>query len=353
MATGSSSDQIRGAAHGDQARARLNNLKVALDWIGTQLQSSPEYQASFDALVDLLTQRRQTMKGRPGPLAHSQIHMTAIGKSGDVARLLVAMLTSVGIRATFLHPTEALHGDLGAVGPDDAVVMISYRGESSELLELAPLLKHRARTTVAITAFADAPLARLAQRVLLLPAVAEMSAHDHAPITSTVVTLALGQLLVAATMDGNQLDLESYAWNHPGGAIGRRIFTRVDDLMTTAELLPLVTPSATFEQVVSTMTDRALGLTFVVDGGRLAGIITEKDLRDAMQRFHAKIFDTLAQAYMNPSPITIAPGTLAVEAFRMMQSRPRPLNFLPVVTAEGQPMGLVRMHDLMKAGIRL
>lgn len=337
----------------NQACARLDNLNHALQWVATNLRTDLAYREAFQAVVELLAERRHTARGYSATKAHSQVHLSAIGKSGDVARLLVSMLTSVGIRASFLHPTEALHGDLGLVGPDDAVIFFSYRGESSELLELAPLIKQRCDVSVAVTAFSEAPLATLADRVLRLPIVKEMSAHDHAPITSTVVTLALGQLLVAATMDDDRLDLESYALNHPGGAIGKRIFVKVDDLMSPPGSLPLVAPDATFQEVVSVMTERALGVAIVVSNNTLAGIITEKDLREAMKAHGPKIFAALAAEYMNRTPLTTSPGTLAADALRFMESRPRPLNLLPVVTPDGRISGLIRLHDLMRAGIRI
>jgi arabinose-5-phosphate isomerase len=336
------------------AIARIDNLKAALDWIAAKLCADDTYASAFQTVVEQLASRRHSRIG-PTAAGHpvSHVHFCAIGKSGDVAKLIVSMLTSVGIRAAFLHPTEALHGDLGSVCADDLVVFLSYRGESSELLELIPLLKNRCQSTIAITAFENAPLALNCQKVLYLPVVAEMSAHDHAPITSTVVALALCQLLVAATMDDNRLDLESYASNHPGGAIGKRIFTRVDDLMFKEPILPKVTLADPFTKVISTMTEMAMGAAFVMDHDKLAGIITEKDLREAMKQFGPAIFECLPSTYMNPNPISIAPGTLAVEALRLMERRERPLNFLPVVSQSGAAIGLIRLHDLIKAGIRL
>jgi arabinose-5-phosphate isomerase len=337
----------------ERSRARIENLKHALEWIGNELNTNPQYSETFNATVEVLSKRRQQLNGTPLANPSSQVHFSAIGKSGDVAKLLVSMLTSVGVRASFLHPTEALHGDIGSVRAGDAVIFISNRGETSELLELLPLLKSRNVTTLAMTAGQHSPLARQCNWTLGLPNVTEMSAHDHAPVTSTVVALALGQLLVAASMDDGKLDLESYAQNHPGGAIGKRIFVRVEDIMIPKSDLPLVTETTNFAATISTMTEKALGAVFIVKDQQLLGIVTEKDLREAMKKYGPAIFERLPTEYMNPKPITIQSRALAVDALRLMENRTRPLNFLPVVNDKNEPCGLLRLHDLIKCGIRL
>lgn len=341
------------AAEIERSCARIENLKQAMDWIAAELLNNSQYAATFGAIVQVLSDRRQPFSQTASTETSSQVHFSAIGKSGDVAKLLVSMLTSVGVRASFLHPTEALHGDIGSVRTGDAVVFISNRGETSELLELLPLLKHRKVTTVALTAGQTSPLARQCDRTLGLPSVVEMSAHDHAPVTSTVITLALGQLLVAASMDDGKLDLESYAQNHPGGAIGKRIFVRVEDIMIPVADLPLVTESTHFAATISTMTEKALGAVFVVRDLQLLGIVTEKDLREAMKKYGPAIFERLPTEYMNPKPITVPSKALAVDALRLMENRTRPLNFLPVINEKNEPCGLLRLHDLIKCGIRL
>ncbi len=338
----------------ERACARVDNLQQALGWVIPQLKGDKGYQKSFQRFTEGLTRRRHTQsetesaRQQPG-----QVHFCAIGKSGDVSKLLVSMLTSVGVRASFLHPTEALHGDLGSVAAQDLVVFISNKGESSELLQLIPLLRHRKAECFAMTSRIESALARAVDEVLCLPSVEEMCAHNHAPVASTVVALAVGQLLVAASMDNGELDLETYAHNHPGGAIGRRIFVKVSDLMITGEELPVVAREANFEETVAVVTEKACGVTFVLLERKLCGIITEKDLRNAMKTFGPEIFGKTAGNLMNPQPITIAADTLAVEALRLMESRNKPLNVLPVLNSCGEALGLLRLHDLVKAGISL
>ena len=335
------------------ATARINNFKAALDWLRDAFETDEKYAQTFDELATKLSERRCQTKHGKKPAQGTQVHLCAIGKSGDVGRLLTSMFLSVGIRAAFLHPTEAMHGDLGSVFPGDLVLFISNRGESSELLELVPLLHSRQAETFVITAARESPLAQRCAQVLIMPKVREMCAHDHAPTTSTVVALALGQLLVAASMDDGSLDFESYAQNHPGGAIGKRIYLKVADVMVQGSQLPVVAPSAAFENCISVMTEKAMGTVFVVESGKLLGIITERDLRQAMKKYGPEIFARTAAEYMNQTPVTIRSDALAAQALGTMELRKTPLNFLPVVSECGEPVGLVRLHDLIKAGVRL
>lgn len=357
----------------DRAIDRVENLRTALSWFAVKLSEDSAYAEAFQRFAYCLSARRHSMvldQAQPDRLTDSeeavasgcvdrslsgwaQVHFCAIGKSGDVAKLIVSMLTSVGVRASFLHPTEALHGDLGSVLPGDAVIFISNKGESSELLQLVPLLKKRQATCMAITSQSQSPLARASSAVLTIPQVREFCAYDHAPVTSTVVTLALGQLLVAATMDDGRLGLETYAHNHPGGAIGKRIFLRVSDIMTHGADLPVLQPSDSFQECVSVMTERALGVVLVVDRSRLAGIVTEKDLRKAMERHGPSIFSQRASDIMNPEPISISSDLLAVDALALMENRAHPLNVLPVCGEGRSVLGLLRLHDLIKAGVTL
>jgi arabinose-5-phosphate isomerase len=191
--------------------------------------------------------------------------------------------------------------------------------------------------------------------VLLLPSVEEMCPLNQAPITSTVTTLALCQLVVAATMEARAFALEHYARNHPGGAIGKRIFVKVDDLMAQGNKLPVVSPQADFKECVSRMTEFACAALLVVEGdkGVLAGLISEKDLRVAMEKHGPAVFSLFARDIMNPTPLTVPQGTLAVDALALMENRPRPLNILPVVGPAREALGLLRIHDLISQGISL
>ncbi|NBO38637.1 KpsF/GutQ family sugar-phosphate isomerase [bacterium] len=337
------------------AADRAQHMSRAVEQLHAQLCNSQVFQTAFVETLELLCGCRIPESMSDGSAVRSSyqtLHFVAVGKSGGVAQVLVAMLASVGINARFLHPTEALHGDLGSVVRADPVVLISNNGRSAELLSVVPLLRERGCRMVAITSRMDSPLAQSSDVVLTLPVQSEACPLNQAPLTSTVTTLALGQLLVAASMERRLFDLASYARNHPGGAIGKRIFVRVDDLMVSGQFLPRITAQASFKECVSRMTECALGALLVVDSeDKMLGFIGERDLRMAMEEHGPSVFECSVVDLMNSNPITLLPGTLAMEALQLMENRPRPLNAVPIVDANGRALGLLRLHDLVSAGI--
>ncbi|MEY2988833.1 MAG: hypothetical protein RJB13_2354 [Pseudomonadota bacterium] len=337
------------------ASERALHMSRAIEALHIQLKSSESFRDAFTHTTHLLCECRAAEEQDPSglqPVISRTLHFVAVGKSGGVAQVLVAMLASVGINARFLHPTEALHGDLGSVHSADPVILISNNGRSAEVLAVVPLLKERGCNLIAVTSRPDSPLAQSCKKALLLPSVPELCPLNQAPLTSTISTLALGQLLVAASMEQRLFDLDSYARNHPGGAIGKRIFVRVDDLMACGEYLPRIFPTATFKEVVSRMTECAMGALIVVEEkDHMLGLIAERDLRSAMEQFGPQVFTHTARELMNLSPVTVKPGTLAIEALQIMEGRPRPLNGVPIVDENGRALGFLRLHDLVSAGI--
>lgn len=337
------------------ASQRALHMSRAIEHFHVQLQSSEHFQDSFVRTLELLCRCRipeTSSTQNASRVSYQTLHFAAVGKSGGVAQVLVSMLASVGINARFLHPTEALHGDLGSVVGGDPVLLVSNNGRSAELLAVVPLLRERGCSLVAVTARPDSPLAQACDVTLQLPAQGEACPLNQAPLTSTVTTLALGQLLVAASMEQRLFDLASYARNHPGGAIGKRIFVRVDDLMVCGQFLPRIPIGATFKEVISRMTECALGALLVVDDSdKMFGFVAERDLRAAMELRGPKVFECTVQDFMNANPVTLLPGTLAVEALQLMENRPRPLNAIPIVDSNGKAVGLLRLHDLVSAGI--
>lgn len=339
------------------ASKRANHMSQSLQMLSSQFQASDTFRNAFLSAVDLVCSCRIANSAEMADSesvrnASQTVHFVAVGKSGGVAQVLVSMLASVGIHARFLHPTEALHGDLGSVVRHDPVLMISNNGRSAELLAVVPLLRERGCRLVGITGRLDSPLAQACDLVLQLPVQGEACPLNQAPLTSTVTTLALGQLLVAASMEKRLFDLDSYARNHPGGAIGKRIFVRVDDLMVGGKFLPRISVTEGFKKCVSRMTECALGALLVVDeNDTLQGFIGERDLRVAMEARGPGVFDAVVSEIMNAQPITLKAGTLAVEAIQVMENRPRPLNSLPIVDEHGKAVGLLRLHDLVAAGI--
>lgn len=332
------------------ASQRTQHFSTSILWFQQQLTSDEKFQSAFKKMVDSVC-RASVDK----PASHAQIHFVAIGKSAGVARLAVSMLVSVGIRANFIHATEAFHGDFGTIRNGDTIVCISAGGKTVELIELIPHLRSRQCEVFAITSALHSPLAEAADSVLPIPSVAESCPLEQAPLTSTITTLALCQLVVAASVEERTFELASYAKNHPGGSIGKRIYVRVDDCLTKSATMPTVTLTDSFQTCISKMTLFAKAGLLVVDNNMtFFGLIAERELRVAMEAHQAKVFELTAKDLMNAKPITTTADTLAVDALRVMQNRPRPLNILPIVDPkQNKAIGLLHIHDLVAKGISL
>lgn len=285
---------------------------------------------------------------------HGKVITTGVGKSGIIARKLAATLTSIGQPAVFLHPTEALHGDLGLVTNKDVVIAFSNSGESEELLTLLPLLRARDIPLIAITGNLHSTLARHAHAALDASVEREICPLNLAPTTSVLAALALSDALAMALQRRRHLSPEEYARNHPGGRLGRRLTLRVQDLLPPdGSALPHVAPGASFQEVVCELTAGHMGAVCVLDdNNHLLGLIAESDFRQAFLKHQQESFNLKAADMMNPNPIlTLAPDQLAYEALQKMTQRPRPISVAPVLTAEGVCLGLLRVNDLVKAGL--
>lgn len=332
------------------ASQRTHHFSSSILWFQQQLISDEKFQTTFKKMVDAVCRASVD-----NPASHAQIHFVAIGKSAGVARLAVSMLVSVGIRANFIHATEAFHGDFGTIRNGDSIVCISAGGKTVEIIDLVPHLRSRQCEVFAITSALLSPLAEAADFTLPIPSVVESCPLEQAPLTSTITTLALCQLVVAASVEERTFELASYARNHPGGSIGKRIYMRVDDCLNKSAPIPTVTLIDSFQTCISKMTMFAKAGLLVVDHNmRFFGLIAERELRVAMEAHQAKVFDLTAKDLMNEKPISTTAETLAVDALRLMQSRPRPLNILPVVDPQKhQAIGLLHIHDLVAKGISL
>ncbi|KAB8031931.1 SIS domain-containing protein [Fluviispira multicolorata] len=331
----------------ENAMKRAEHISSAIHWYAQSLNENETYNKNFMQLVNELVQCATVEK------ANKQVFFIAVGKSALVAQLAVSMLVSVGVLARFVHPTEALHGDLGVVGKKDTVVLISNNGRSAELLQLLPGLDDRNVSTYALTSKEDSPLAKLTQYLLPIPSVEEFCPLSQAPITSTVTSLALCQLLVAATVEMRNYPIDDYARNHPGGAIGKRIFLKADSLMIQGDELPIVTENDSFQAVISTFTKFSKAAVLVLEKGKFLGLISEKDLRKAMENFGPKVFELTANDIMNKNPTSVRPGLLALEVFQLMNSKNPPFNLLPVIDSDGNGIGIVRFLDFVSAGVTL
>ncbi len=274
---------------------------------------------------------------------------TGMGKSGLIARKLSATLASTGTPSFFLHPAEAIHGDLGRVAPKDLVIALSNSGSTDEVLRLIPSVKQIGARLVAITRGLDSPLAREADCVLPLGALPEACPVGLAPTTSTTAQLALGDALAMAVAKRRNFSREDYALYHPGGELGRSLL-RVFELMRKADLVPAarvgtVTKDALVE--AGGLGRRPGALPVVSADGKLAGLLTDGDVRRHVLRDPSFVKKPI-EAVMTPKPLTIRADQLAAEAWRMMKER----NFdeLPVVDHEGRYLGLLDVQDLLDAG---
>ncbi|MGE5171975.1 MAG: KpsF/GutQ family sugar-phosphate isomerase, partial [Rudaea sp.] len=286
--------------------------------------------AAFVAAVDLVLRCR------------GRVVVSGIGKSGHVARKLAATLASTGTPAFFVHPAEASHGDLGMITAGDVVVMLSNSGETDELALLAPHLKRQGAALVALTGNATSTIARAADVHLDVAVDAEACPLGLAPTASTTAALALGDALALALLDARGFSVEDFARSHPGGALGRRLLTRVVDVMRTGDAVPRVPLGATLAEAIVEMTGKGMGMTVVTDPhDRVAGIITDGDLRRCLGRGGDLMRRSVAEL-MTQSPRSITSDRLAADCVVLMETAPKVMQ-LVVVDAEGRLAGAVHM----------
>ncbi|MGH9480497.1 MAG: KpsF/GutQ family sugar-phosphate isomerase [Terriglobales bacterium] len=277
-----------------------------------------------------------------------RVVVTGMGKSGLVARKIAATLSSTGTPALFLHPAEALHGDLGMLVRGDVVIALSQSGETQELVNLLGPIKRLGIATIALTGDAGSLLARAAEVHLDVGVSAEACPLGLAPTASTTAALAMGDALALAVAEQRGFSLRDFADLHPGGALGKRL-TPVAALMHTGEALPRVGPETAFAEVVYEMSRKGFGVTAVVDAGdTLLGLISDGDLRRLFQGHGARAVELPAEAYMTRQPVAIAPDALAPAALHLMETRK--ITSLPVAepAADGRRrlLGLLHLHDL-------
>lgn len=274
-----------------------------------------------------------------------RVIVSGIGKSGIIARKIAATLSSTGTSAYFVHPVEAVHGDIGAVQNGDLLIALSSSGETPEMLRLAELTKRLRVRIIGITGSASSPLGQAADAALECGVSAEACPLDLAPTASTTAALALGDALAMTLLVRKGFREEDFANLHPGGQLGKRLL-RVERLMHTSEQLPLVAPAAPLPEVVATMSAKGFGLACVTHaGGALAGIITDGDLRRALAA-DRDLPALRAADVMSGEPITIRPSALAVEALALLEEHR--VTALVVVDDARRVRGIVHLHDLWR-----
>ncbi|HEY6802249.1 MAG TPA: KpsF/GutQ family sugar-phosphate isomerase [Pyrinomonadaceae bacterium] len=282
-----------------------------------------------------------------------KVVVLGVGKSGIIAQKIAATMTSVGTAALYLHPSDALHGGLGIVQSQDVVILLSNSGETDEIVAMLPYLQNRDVKMVAIVGNCDSTLARRADAVLDAGVDQEACPLNLAPTTSTTVALAIGDALAMTLMKVKGLTSDDFAINHPAGRLGKRLTLRVADLMHRNGENPTIAIGSSWVEVVRAISKGGLGAVCVVDGeGQLAGIITDGDLRRAIeQRSHEALAQLTCDEFMTSKPAVATPELLAYDALQLMENRRSQISVLPVVDADGLCVGLIRLHDIVRSGL--
>ena len=329
------------------ALSPIDDIEVARSVLAAEAAGLRALAASLDHRFADAVERPAACTGR--------VVVSGMGKSGHVGRKIASTLASTGTPALFVHPGEASHGDLGMIVPGDAVLALSNSGETAELADLVAHARRFGLPLVAITRQSDSALARAAYNdtlraadvLLVLPAAAEACPMGLAPTTSTTMQLALGDALAVALLTRRGFTATDFSQFHPGGRLGAQL-RRVSDLMHRGDAIPLADAALPMSQALLVMTGKGFGCLGAVDAaGRLAGVLTDGDLRRSMG---PDLLDRRVQDVMNRTPRTIGPEALAADALRLMGG-PRPVTSLFVLDGDGRPLGLLHVHDLLRAGV--
>lgn len=280
------------------------------------------------------------------------IVITGVGKSGFIAEKIAATLISTGTKALYLPPTNFLHGDLGILGEDDVLIMISKSGESEELLAILPFAKRRGTKILAMVSKRESRLEKGSHQTVFLPLDRELCPFDLAPTMSTVLQLLFGELIAVSLMRKKNFSLSQYALNHPAGAIGKKMTLTVDDVMLKEDQLPLCTKEATLGQVLVELTNKKCGCLLIVDKARtLQGIFTDGDLRRALQARGSSVLEEKLERLMTFSPLAARKDELVIEAMKRMQKDPKKWVMMLPVLEDKTVVGLLRMHDIIHSGL--
>lgn len=279
-----------------------------------------------------------------------KVFLSGMGKSGHIASKIAATLSSVGTPAVFLHPSEAIHGDLGRVNTGDTFILLSKAGESDEMIALLPSLKQMNCKTILITANKESTLAKHSDLILYTPVKQEACALNLAPTCSTTSALVVGDALSVALMKVKNFTEQNFALYHPGGRLGKRLLYRVEDLMKKGDENPTVDHQTSFDKLLEAISIGGVNAVSVVDAhGNLKGLITGFDIRRAFQ-LEGDIRQLKASDIMFETPTVISRDTYAVKAYEVMKDSPKPLNLLPVVD-NGKVVGMITLQDMIRAGL--
>lgn len=319
-------------AHIDVALEVLSTEKNGLEALADALREGGPLASAFVAAIDLI----KKMDGR--------VIVTGMGKSGHIGRKIAATLASTGTPASFVHPGEASHGDLGMIGEKDIVLAISNSGDTPELGDIIAYSGRFNIPLIAITSGPDSALGKAADALLLLPKAAEACGITRAPTTSTTITLALGDALAVALLRDRGFSASDFRNFHPGGKLGAA-FRKVRDLMHADRDMPLCPPDTTISEAVTIISAQGFGCIGVIDEERLVGMVTDGDLR---RHFDPTLPGRTVGEIMTRQPMTVSPDTLAAEALGLISDRRITALF---VVEDGRPVGLLHVHDCLSTGV--
>ncbi len=313
-------------------------LALARQTIGTEAAAVEQLISGLDAGFAEAVRVLLQMEGRA--------IVTGIGKSAIIAQKIVATFNSTGTPAVFMHAADAIHGDLGIIQPGDVVVCLSKSGTTPEIKVLVPLIKMMGSKLIAIVSNVESYLAQQADFVVRATVEQEACPNNLAPTSSTTTQLVMGDALAICLLKARGFTPQDFAKYHPGGALGKRLYLRVEDVINP-NVKPRVAPNSSLEEVILSISSNLLGATAVLDSDRIVGIVTDGDLRRLLQRTHS-ITGVVASDVMGHSPKTIEAEALAIDAFNLME-RYKITQLL--VTDQGRYAGMVHVHDLLREGI--
>lgn len=318
-------------------RSAARVIGMAVSELAARLDQLDE---NFQLAVDLIHQ------------CDGRLIVMGVGKSGHIARKLAATFSSTGTPAQFVHPTEAMHGDLGMITSKDTILVLSQSGESDELRALLPILRSKTSDIVALTGGLTSTLAKAAAVTLSTAVQSEACPHNLAPTTSTTVALTLGDALAIAVMEARGFTRSDYAAVHPAGSLGRRLILTVHDLMRTGDDIAVLGGDATLGDAIASITTARAGLACVIDNdGRLTGVLTDGDIRRAFLTHGPNAWAGQIQAMMTTNPMTIVGNKLAFDTLLSFEQGTTRIGDIPVLDDDGHPIGVLALKDLVSNGI--
>lgn len=312
---------------------KTNVLQIAKEVFATEARTISDLGAKLNADFEKSIELILRTKGR--------LVVSGMGKSGHIGAKIAATLASTGTPSFFMHPAEALHGDLGMLTNDDTLLAISNSGESEEILKIIPAIKKRGIKLIAMSGNLNSTLAKQADFVLDISVQKEACPLQLAPMSSTTATLAMGDAIAACLMKERNFKPENFALFHPGGSLGKKLLTKVSDVMVSA--LPKVAENTGFKELIDVMTSGKLGLCLVMNGEKLVGVITDGDLRRVLKASDKPSFDFIASQIMSKNPKVISADAMATQAEELMIKHK--IKELPVARA-GKIVGIVQFYDI-------